>query len=109
MITVMTAWSHLLRAAATVALAVICPALPARAQADDDDEWVPANQAQPSEQSAPPKAPAEPSAATPSDAHFEDNDPRALSDWKPELEPYGTWVEDPAYGVVWVPHSRAVG
>ena len=111
MITVMTAWSHLLRAPmAAGLLAVVFAALPAHAQADDEDEWVPPNQAQPSEQSAPPKAPPqEQSAAAPSDAHFEDNDPRALTDWKPELEPYGTWVEDPAYGVVWVPRARAVG
>ena len=40
---------------------------------------------------------------------FDDTDPSALTDFKPALDPYGTWVEDATYGTVWVPASTAVG
>lgn len=38
-----------------------------------------------------------------------DHDPSALVVFRGELAPYGTWVEHPTYGTVWVPHERAVG
>jgi hypothetical protein len=38
-----------------------------------------------------------------------DTDPAALSDFRDALSPYGTWEEDPTYGVVWLPSSTVVG
>lgn len=38
-----------------------------------------------------------------------DEDPSALEDFRGELEPYGSWLEHPVYGTVWVPHRSAVG
>lgn len=38
-----------------------------------------------------------------------DSDPSALTTFRPALDPYGSWVADPKYGTVWVPHREAVG
>src|SRR5262245_48273418 len=38
-----------------------------------------------------------------------DTDPAALSQFQEPLRPYGTWVDDPTYGTVWVPSPNAVG
>lgn len=48
-----------------------------------------------------------PSAANPD--RMRDDDPRALEQWRPQLDPYGTWVDDPNYGRIWVPDRRVVG
>mgnify|MGYP001428883010 CR=1 FL=1 len=40
---------------------------------------------------------------------YADNDPSALTDFRQPLEPYGTWVDDPKYGTVWVPSPGVVG
>jgi hypothetical protein len=40
---------------------------------------------------------------------YEDTDPSALADFREPLSPYGVWVDDGAYGTVWVPHSHVVG
>jgi uncharacterized membrane protein YgcG len=40
---------------------------------------------------------------------YSDTDPSALSDFKPTLDPFGTWSEDPTYGTVWTPSTAAVG
>jgi hypothetical protein len=40
---------------------------------------------------------------------YADTDPSALSDFSPTLDPYGTWVEDPTYGMVWTPAADQVG
>ena len=40
---------------------------------------------------------------------YADTDPAALTDFKPALDPYGTWYEDASYGTVWVPSSTVVG
>ncbi len=40
---------------------------------------------------------------------YDDNDPSALTDFHSALDSYGTWVDDPTYGTVWVPSSSAVG
>jgi len=40
---------------------------------------------------------------------YADTDPSALTEFKPALDPYGTWVEDPTYGTVWVPSTTVVG
>jgi Family of unknown function (DUF6600) len=41
--------------------------------------------------------------------NYMDTDPAAVTLWRPELEPYGVWYEDPAYGLVWIPDPDAVG
>src|SRR5579859_6476331 len=40
---------------------------------------------------------------------YADTDPSALTDYRATLEPYGTWVDDPDYGTIWVPNQDAVG
>jgi len=40
---------------------------------------------------------------------YDDNDPSALNDFHQPLDPYGTWVDDPTYGTVWVPSPGVVG
>ena len=40
---------------------------------------------------------------------YDDNDPAALTDFRQALDPYGSWVDDPKYGTVWVPSPSAVG
>jgi hypothetical protein len=40
---------------------------------------------------------------------YADNDPSALQDFRPALDPHGTWVDDPTYGTVWVPNANEVG
>ena len=39
----------------------------------------------------------------------EDTDPAAVETFKPVLNSYGTWVEEPTYGTVWVPNQSEVG
>jgi hypothetical protein len=38
-----------------------------------------------------------------------DTDPTAVSEFRDKLEPHGTWVEDPTYGLVWIPDVVVVG
>jgi len=38
-----------------------------------------------------------------------DDDPRALEQFKPQLDQYGSWGQDPKYGQVWVPSRSVVG
>jgi hypothetical protein len=40
---------------------------------------------------------------------YADTDPSALTDFRPTLDPYGTWVDDTTYGTAWVPSASAVG
>lgn len=40
---------------------------------------------------------------------YADNDPSALTDFRPALEGHGTWVDDATYGTVWVPSETEVG
>ncbi|WP_394832732.1 hypothetical protein LVJ94_40135 [Pendulispora rubella] len=40
---------------------------------------------------------------------YADTDPTALTEFRSTLEPYGNWVEDANYGVVWVPSPKVVG
>jgi hypothetical protein len=44
-----------------------------------------------------------------SDDTYVDTDPSALTDFKPALDPYGTWVDDSTYGTVWTPSPTVVG
>jgi hypothetical protein len=43
------------------------------------------------------------------DTQYSDSDPSALTDFRTTLDPYGSWVEDPNYGTIWVPSSSVVG
>jgi hypothetical protein len=45
----------------------------------------------------------------PQDDQYADTDPSALTDFRPTLDPHGTWVDDSAYGTVWVPNQDEVG
>ncbi|HVW24849.1 MAG TPA: DUF6600 domain-containing protein [Polyangiaceae bacterium] len=64
------------------------------------------------EATIPPEAaaavPAEPAPEAPT-AAASDEDPRALSEFSPRLDPYGSWTNDPNYGQVWTPDSSIVG
>lgn len=40
---------------------------------------------------------------------YADTDPSALIDFQAVLDPYGSWVDDPTYGTVWVPSPDEVG
>lgn len=40
---------------------------------------------------------------------YADTDPSALTEFQQPLTPYGSWVDDPTYGTVWVPSAIVVG
>jgi len=43
-------------------------------------------------------------------AHYDDGyDPGAYKQFEAALAPYGAWVDDPAYGRIWVPSAAQVG
>lgn len=48
-------------------------------------------------------------AAALTQADYEDTDPSAITEFRAELSPYGQWVEDPVYGLVWIPSQDIVG
>ena len=39
----------------------------------------------------------------------EETNPRALTEFRSQLDPYGSWVQHPTYGTVWVPSATVVG
>ncbi len=43
------------------------------------------------------------------DDEYVDTDASALTEFRATLDPYGTWVDDPTWGVVWVPYESTVG
>ena len=47
--------------------------------------------------------------ATQNPEDVEETDPSAMATFQPALQPYGTWVDDPVYGTVWVPNPDEVG
>ena len=47
--------------------------------------------------------------ATQSAPDPEETNPRALTEFRSQLDPYGTWVQHPTYGTVWVPNASVVG
>jgi hypothetical protein len=77
--------------------------------ADDDGALVSDDGAWFDEEPAPAPEPQVNEALAPSEIPPDDADPRALTDFKPDLDPYGTWVQDPVYGTVWVPSPQVVG
>ena len=40
---------------------------------------------------------------------YADTDPSALTDFSGILDPFGSWVDDPTYGTVWIPSRDVVG
>jgi len=46
---------------------------------------------------------------SPADDQPVDASPSALTDFRAALDPYGSWVEDPNNGTVWVPSPDVVG
>ena len=67
--------------------------------------------------SAPPAGPQVPYGASPPPGpaapaqpdNVPETDPRAISEFRSTLDPYGTWVNDDKYGTVWVPNRDVVG
>lgn len=92
-------------------------ARPAHAQ---DDGWFDPQSSEPAPPSAPPPN-SGPSDMAPSPlmddqratsdytSDAQDQDPRALTDFRPTLDPYGSWRQDPNYGTVWQPNPQVVG
>lgn len=104
------------RAVSLIAAGIVCaaqafaepkpaPAKPSTTEASSSTESAPATANE--TQSAPATAQAS-GEATASDG-YADSDPRALTDFKPYLDPHGTWVQDATYGMVWVPNVGEVG
>ncbi len=81
-------------------------ALRAGAQTQFEEPAPPSEEA-PAQDDSP--APPESAPAPPSEPDYADADPSALSDFRPALDGYGQWLEDPTYGQVWVPYSTVVG
>jgi hypothetical protein len=80
---------------------------PAEAESVDDPYYLGPTSAEPA-----PSAPSAPSPApppAPAESQVEDTDPSALTTFRPALDPYGVWVNDPTYGTVWVPNAEVVG
>ncbi len=106
-----------------LALAASAASRPALAQEADgewfDDSGQPADSAPPPEQpQGDPQVPAygpqgqpipSEGATTEPVGNLPETDPRALTEFRPTLDPYGTWVDDQKYGTVWVPNRDAVG
>lgn len=80
----------------------------ATAQGSSNDQVLPSPSlpSQPSTQAPAPAAAGDAAASAPLPP---ENDPRALSDFEPQLSPYGAWVDDEKYGHVWVPDRSIVG
>jgi hypothetical protein len=74
--------------AGAVSLGVALAAGPSRAQVDGDGD-------QPVD--------------VPTDDAYADTDPSALTDFRDALDPYGQWVDDPTYGMVWTPSPDQTG
>jgi hypothetical protein len=101
-------------------LATAATSRPALAQQADSD-WFddPGTSATPAPAAAPPQAPAygpqgqpipaDPAAAPAPQEDLPETDPRALSEFRSTLDPYGAWVDDEKYGTVWVPNRETVG
>jgi len=62
-----------------------------------------------SAQSAPEASETGTPADVPTDDPYADTDPAALTDFRPTLDPHGTWADVPGYGTVWIPDPNEVG
>jgi hypothetical protein len=98
--------------------AVAAVAVPTRAHAADS-EWFDPSRPPPMGPGAPapPSGPAGPPPLAPSPLlddgsaaeQATDQNPEALTKFRPYLDPYGTWLDDPTYGRVWIPNANVVG
>jgi hypothetical protein len=103
---------------ALVLAALATVAAPQRAAAADG-EWFDGRAPAPSGPEAAPRRnePGTPPALEPSPLleqdstgeDTEDRNPEALTKFRPHLDPYGTWIDDPTYGRVWIPNASVVG
>lgn len=110
------------RVAVVALLGLVLAAGTGTAHAQDGESWfddtstTPAQAAQPAAPAPQPAAPA-PAAAPPTPGprapaqveNLPETDPRALTEFRSTLDPYGTWVNDEKYGTVWVPNRDIVG
>ncbi len=90
------------RAAAFMVCAASLLAFDRPALADDDDDDTVADSDDADETT-------QPTSDRTVDGGWSDTDPSALTAYRSELAPYGSWVEDPSYGTVWVPSAASVG
>ncbi len=115
------------RAASVVLLLGLAIAAGTRsAQAQDGDSWFDEPSTAPPAPAAPPPGapgPAAPPPGAPGPAapppgappapsqpdNVPETDPRAITEFRSTLDPYGTWVNDEKYGTVWVPNRDVVG
>lgn len=114
--------------ASALAFAFVSFATCRLAHADDDswfDQQQPAPAAQPEDAPPPPSDTTPPPGPTPrglasvrhastqagasGSIDAEDANPDAVQRWRPSLAPYGQWVDDPNYGLIWVPDRGTVG
>jgi hypothetical protein len=98
---------------ALVTLLSLAWATPARAADTDNDDggWFDSGPTrlpdrQTTDAAPAPARPAESAPATPDPV---ETDPRAITDFKPTLDPYGHWQQHPTYGLIWVPDRGVVG
>jgi hypothetical protein len=107
-------WSRLL-ALGVASLGALLPSRAAFAQESADSGWF---DAPPEPEAAAPvpqpyydaaRSDAQPAPAPAPQTDVPDNDPSALTTFRPALDPYGSWVDDSKYGTVWVPNSAVVG
>ncbi len=99
-------------AAGALGLGAALSAQPSSAQPADRGGWFDPPTAGPADpeprlSGVPPVSSAPPAPAP--EPEVGDSDPSALTTFRPALDPYGTWVADPKFGTVWVPHREAVG
>jgi hypothetical protein len=91
-------------ARATIALAIatsVAWGAPSQVHA----QAAPNDEGDPNAEAAPPDE-----GDTPADAEtYADTDPSALTDFRDALDPHGVWIDDPNYGLVWVPNADEVG
>src|SRR5215208_3015074 len=98
----------LIAACALVALARATPVM-AQTAPDSSGGWFDPDSAKATDAKAPAKAAPRPAAAPQpqpapapaqpaADGSYADADPSALTDFRPALDSYGYWVQDPTYG-----------
>jgi hypothetical protein len=91
----------------------VAPADPAAPAESPAELWVPDYSVPPADFQTPPDeaaAPEGPDPSPPVDRTAEaEGQQRAVQEFGPELAPYGSWVDDPWYGRIWVPSHSVVG
>ncbi|HEX6275389.1 MAG TPA: DUF6600 domain-containing protein [Polyangiaceae bacterium] len=109
------------RAASALVVTLLVTLLAAPRAAAAEGDWFDgsARPAPPPQGAPPPPAgersapqPLEPSplydqGSAPDDSY--DRNPEALTKFRPYLDPYGTWTDDPTYGRIWIPNANVVG